>query len=91
MWGQSSELIYSEARIEGDHIVFRVPIGYLPEIALGAEDGGTVNDAAAFARDLVDHLNHEDEQGLCPFHRMFDGAVAEAINQGASGVEIEGE
>jgi hypothetical protein len=77
-----------EARIEGDQIVFRVPIGYLPEIAAGAPDGGTVTDANAFARDLVVELNREDGDGLCPFHRMFDAQVAEAINQGAEGVEI---
>ena len=78
-----------EARIEGDHIVFRVPIGYLPAIARDAENGGTVTDATAFAADLLAELNREDEAGLLPFHRMFDGAVAEAINQGARGVELE--
>lgn len=44
-------------------------------------------DAHDFAKDLVHELNREDEQGTTRIHKMFDGAISEAINQGAFGIE----
>jgi hypothetical protein len=32
-------------------------------------------------------LNQESEDGSTRIHRMFDGAIEEAINQGAFGIE----
>lgn len=87
----SEQGLAGEAKIEGDEIVFRVPIAFLPDIVEGAEDSGKVTDAAISARELLTELNHEDETGSTPFHRMFDECISEAINQGAEGIELENE
>lgn len=77
------------AVIEGGDIVIRVAISALPLIA-EAPMAGTdykVTDAEVFAVDLVRELNREEEDGTTRIHRLFDGAIEEAIDQGAEGVE----
>jgi len=46
-----------------------------------------VTDTAVFARAVEQALNHEAEDGSTRLTRMLDGAIEEAINQGAEGVE----
>lgn len=83
----------AEAFIEKGEIVIRVavkalPLAYEAGTDLGVhEPGFKITNARAFAKDLVRALNDEDEQGTNPIHRLFDDAMAEAIEQGADGVE----
>jgi hypothetical protein len=83
----------ARALIDGGDIVIRVAISALPLIAQkpladeGLNDSLKVSDAAVFAADLVRELNREEEDGTTRIHRMFDGAIMEAIEQGACGVE----
>lgn len=83
----------ARAVIEKGHIVIRVAIGAIP-VAYQAgvdlraiEPGFRIVNARKFAKDLVRSLNHEDEEGTTPIHRLFDTACEHAIEQGADGVE----
>ena len=82
-----------EAAIEKGEIVIRVPVAYLQVIADGAyalnglSQRWKITDTKAFAREVVRSINHEDEQGTTPFHKMFDAAMEHAIEYGAEGVE----
>lgn len=83
-----------KAIIERGHIVIRVAIDALPLIvdgSWGARGGqGTryeVVNPKEFAADLVRALNDEEEDGTTLIHKMFDGAIDYAIEQGAFGVE----
>lgn len=77
-----------------DAITITLPVAHLAAVvegswAMGALDTRwKITDAAAFARDLVNELNAEDEQGTTRIHRMLDGAIEEAIEQGAEGIEV---
>jgi len=46
-----------------------------------------ITDPAEFAKELVYVLNGEEEDGTTRVHRMFDGAIQEAFEQGAMGCE----
>lgn len=81
-----------KALIEDGYIVIRIQIDALPIIVEGAVSLGNldpmkITDAAAFAKDLVETLNNEDEQGTTLIHEMFDEAIGEAADQGAQGWE----
>jgi hypothetical protein len=82
-----------KAVIEDGFIVIRVPVTALPVIVEGAWATNNLNprykitDADAFARDLVNELNSEAEDGTTRVHTMLDKAIEEAINQGAFGIE----
>jgi hypothetical protein len=81
------------AVIENGCLVIRLHLSFLPSIVEGAWAAGgmetryKVTDSRAFAADLVTELNREEEDGTTRVHRMFDGAIDEAINQGAEGIE----
>jgi hypothetical protein len=81
------------AKIENGRIVISVAVDALPMIVEGAWAGGgmdirfKVTNAVKFATDLVRELNHEEEDGTTPVHKMFDAAISEAIDQGADGIE----
>jgi hypothetical protein len=83
----------AEAFIEKGEIVIRLPIGNIPAayrsgIDLGVhEPGFKVTNARLFAHDVARALNDEDEEGTTPIHHLFDAAFAEAIEQGAEGIE----
>lgn len=81
------------AVIEGDAMLIRLPIDYLPQVVEGAWALNAmpvrmqITDAGAFAKELVRVLNREDEQGTTMIHRMMDSAIVEALEQGAEGIE----
>lgn len=81
--------VSGHAAIEGDEIVIRFVIPFLPLIFDGSPLGPEfkVTDPNAFARDVVSELNREEEDGTTPVHRMFDAVLTEAVEQGAEGVE----
>lgn len=82
-----------QAVIEDGNIVIRVPIDALQMIVDGAtslnglDKRWLITDPAEFAKWIVVEINDEDEQGTTRFHKMFDRAMDEAINQGALGVD----
>lgn len=49
-----------------------------------------VSDPLAFAREVVNELNREAEDGSTRVHRMFDRAMMYAVEQGCEGVEEVG-
>jgi hypothetical protein len=81
------------AVIEDGAIVIRVPIAYLPIVVEGAWASGyfhtrwKLTNPDEFAAELMNELNAESEDGTTRIHRMFDGAIEEAIEQGALGIE----
>ncbi len=87
----------AEAVLRDGQIVISIEVAALPLIVSGscAADGldglWKVTDAAAFAKDVVQALNAEEDDGTTRVHRMFDGAFSEAIDQGAEGIEEIGE
>lgn len=82
----------AEAVIEDGCIVIRVAIANL-QIAI---DGGfacgaiserlEVLDDAAFAKDVANELNREEEDGTTPIHRLLDRAVNAAAESGSEWV-----
>jgi hypothetical protein len=82
-----------QATIEDGTIVIRVPIDALQHVVDGAtalnglDTRWLVTDPSAFAKEIVRSINDEDEQGTTRFHKMFDKAMAHAIEQGAEGVD----
>lgn len=85
--------LHAHAYIEKSCIIIRVHLDYLPTIVDGAWAAGgmdtryKVTNCVEFGRDLVAELNHEAEDGTTRIHKMFDGAIEEAISQGAFGIE----
>lgn len=86
----------AKAVIEDGKIVISVDIDALPIIMSGSIAAGDgpmggylykVTDAPVFAEEVVRYLNDENEIGTTLVHRMFDQAMADAIDQGAEGVE----
>lgn len=86
----------SEAVIEGNNIVIRVPVSTLPiafehwpDAPRDAEGDPLyrVTDAATFAKGVARYLNDESEDGTTRIHRMLDDAMNEALEQGEEGVE----
>lgn len=84
---------YGQAVIEGDTVVIRISLVSLPTAVEGAwasyglPTRMKVTDVKAFAKELVIALNREEEDGTTRIHTMFDGAINEAIEQGAEGIE----
>lgn len=86
----------AQAVIQDGLIVISIEIDALPIIMSGSIASGDgamadylykVTDAEVFADDLRHALNHESEVGTTLIHKMFDQAMANAIDQGAEGVE----
>lgn len=81
------------AVIENGEIVIRVSLKSLPMVIEGSWATGNldvrykITNVKKFAADLVCELNREEEDGTTPIHRMYDKAIAEAIDQGAFGIE----
>jgi len=44
-----------------------------------------------FARDVVNALNDEAEDGSCPVSRMLDAAIEHALDQGSENVDYDDE
>ena len=82
-----------EAIIEGDSIVIRVALSALPIVLEGSWACGALDtrfkltDVNKFASELVRELNDESEDGTTRIHKLFDGAIIEALEQGALGIE----
>ena len=83
----------SEAKIEKDAIVIRIPVKDVPQLVEGAWASNAmdtryrVTNAAVFAKELVTRINDEDGEGTTAIHRLFDAAIEEALEQGAEGIE----
>ena len=60
-----------------------------PDLWNGEDDlpGCRITDPIKFAKEVERELNRENEDGSTRLSRMLDEAIAEAINQGAEGVE----
>ena len=82
-----------QAIIEDGSIVIRIALAALPDIVEGSWASGAmdtrfkVTNIDEFAAELVTQLNHEAEDGTTRVHQLFDGAITEAIEQGAFGIE----
>lgn len=78
------------AKIEGDEIVIRVPIGALNQcvqhVMGGLGEIYEVTDAPVFAKEFVNALNAENEIGDTVIHLAFDKAIETAIENGCEGV-----
>ncbi len=81
------------AIIENGSIVIRIALSTLPMVVEGSWASGAMDtrfkiiNIEEFAADLVTELNSESEDGTTRVHKLFDGAIEEAINQGAFGIE----
>lgn len=64
-------------------------IDHAPEMWNEKEDKPRITDEAGFARDILEQLTREEEDGTTPVHRMFDAAAARAIEYGSANVELE--
>jgi len=89
-----TDLKYSgQAIIEDGNIVIRVAFSALPMVVEGAWTTGAldirfkITNTEEFADDLVHELNNESEDGTTRIHQLFDGAIREALEQGARGIE----
>lgn len=82
------------AKIQRRSIVIRVPIKAIERGVEGAWASGyraprlKVTDADAFAKELVNELNKESEDGTTPVDLLFDKAAYDAMEQGAEGIDI---
>lgn len=76
-----------------DDIVIKLPIKNIGKAleaawATGRQDGRyRITDEKAFAEDLVNALNDEEEDGTTRVDLLFDGALYAAIDNGADGIE----
>ena len=52
------------------------------------EDGTKVTDPDLFAKELLQALQDEDEQGTNPIHRAIDAAAEAAVEWGAEGIRL---
>lgn len=41
-----------------------------------------------FAKDILNEITREEEDGTTPLHRLFDQATSAAIDQGSLGIEF---
>ena len=75
--------------IEIGHDVLAHATNISPDFYDDERDGGQyrVVDAKVFAKEVVDYLNREDEEGNTLVTTMLDKGIALAIEQGAEGVE----
>ncbi len=82
------------AKIEGEQIVLRIDISDLPVIVEAGPSGDfmKVTNTKKFAKELVNAINEEEEDGTTAFHRVIDDASEAAFENGAEGVkELEGD
>lgn len=92
MSGPKPDVRWTEAYIESDEVVIRVPISVLPEaLKQNPRDDSyyscKVTDVAGFAKEVVRELNDESEDGTTSIHLMFDAAMAAAIDNGSQCVD----
>lgn len=52
-------------------------------------EGLTITDKDVFAKEVLNALLTEEEDGSTPVHRMLDSAANEACEQGAEGCEFD--
>jgi hypothetical protein len=84
----------SEAKIENDQIVIRVPITALENAVTYAWDNEYgfkqhalyIEDVNEFAKELVRALNTEEENGETLITKAFDKATINATENGAFGI-----
>ena len=82
-----------QAVIEDGSIVIRVSLSALPMVVEGSWASGALDtrwkltNIEEFAEDLVHELNDEAEDDSTRIHQLFDGAITEALEQGARGIE----
>lgn len=49
-----------------------------------------LNNYKEFGESILQYLEHEEEDGTTPVHRLFDTVALEALDQGAEGfIEVE--
>ena len=78
---------------DGDAIVIRIPLAYLPVAMDCAVDAGhvygahEVTEIGLFAEALVGELKEEKEDGTTLIHGLLDMAIGAAVENGAEGVE----
>jgi hypothetical protein len=83
----------AEARIVKGKIVIEVPVNFLPKVLEASwacrvlTTRYRVESAEQFAKELVNELNREREDGTTPIHMMFDRAIERAIEAGGFGLE----
>lgn len=81
------------AIIEKGCIVIRFPLDAIQTAMDGAWGMNVLNprqkvtDQGEYARELVQLLNREDEQGTTQVHRLMDWAFNESLEQGCEGIE----
>lgn len=86
-----------KALIEDGSIVIRVPLHVLQTVVDGAwvlaslDKRYLLTDIPAFAKEFINQLNDEDEEGTTAIHKMFDRCIERAIDQGAEGIEEDPE
>lgn len=84
----------AKAYIDDGHIVISIPVADLPRIISDSVDYGyvapgvKVTDVDRFAKDVVNALNHEKEDGTTRVHEMFDDGFERAIEDGSLGVKL---
>jgi hypothetical protein len=90
------------AKVEGDELVIRLPVGAVITATSGCDRLSTysemhnryrevkVTDPAAWMAEVARELNREAEDGTTLVHIMFDTAFDRAADQGAEGIWIEG-
>lgn len=88
--------------IENDELVIRIGIDtltcateYCPSLATWSDEKNdfrkvTVTDKIVWAKEVIDKLKEEAEDGTTLVHIMFDTAFTNAVENGAEGIEIEG-
>ena len=77
-------------QIEGEDLVIRIGIPLLVHALQGAPDWDEtmhITDWEGFTKDMIRELEHDEEDGTTPVHRMFDAAALGAIEGGSEHVE----
>jgi len=76
------------------NIVITVAVSAIPtaaevafEEAYGEDHGMRVTDPAALAREMLNELRREEEDGTTPVMEMLDKALIRAVENGVEGVE----
>jgi hypothetical protein len=92
-------MAYATAEIKRGHIVIRIPVEVLAEEYVIPADlldedfkpRVKVTDLNLFARDFVDAMNREAEDGSTPITDLLDDAYSHAVDNGAQGISLDGE
>lgn len=70
--------------VDRDQLVIRIGVSTLAYAVQNGEDWtGEIIDSKGFARDVVNVLLDEREDGTTPVHLLLDAAAQEAANQGS--------